>query len=236
MRPYRRRRDDKAVSSIIATVILLGITIVLVALLATFQLNLNAPPPKLWYIIQGNQTEQAWGDPTDCTNTTVYAHCNSLPAVFATVTGISPTFLALSTLALTFICNGTTLLSAPLPALEVIPGTGASPPPGSPVIGKCGTWDWGTGHGSSGTYFNRLLYYQQVHAGSPSVSQGDVLVVYSHPKNAFCDYNGYCPDDDYHGAPLWCSSVPNACTVYLKYQSGPTTQLLMSFSLYQFGG
>jgi flagellin-like protein len=234
---YRRsrlRRSQRGISNIIATVLLVAITIVLVIVLAEFRPNLGQPPPSIDYQVKGGLSEQAWSDPTDCSNTTQYAHCNALPAIFVAVNGFTPSYLALAHLNLIFLCNGTDLINASLANLEVVPGTGASPPANAPLIGSCGTWSWGEGGPGAftGTYFNRLLYYQQFTPGATGVSQGDVLVVFAHPTADFCDYSGNCPDDDYHGAPLWCFNVPGACTISVTYANGGTNDLVMSFSLY----
>jgi flagellin-like protein len=234
---HRWRRGShsrRGVSGIIATILLVAITIIAVVVLAVFRPALNQPPPSIDYVVKGGLSEQAWSDPTDCSNTTQYAHCNALPAIFVLINGYSPSYLSLAQLNLIFVCNGTDLIDSSLQSLEVIPGSGASPPANAPQIGSCGTWSWGEGGAGAftGTYFNRLLYYQQYTPGAAGIAQGDVLVIFAHPTNDFCDYSGYCPDDDYHGAPLWCFDVPGACNVYLTYSSGQTNDLVMSFSLY----
>ncbi|HEV8049166.1 MAG TPA: type IV pilin N-terminal domain-containing protein [Thermoplasmata archaeon] len=238
MRRYHRRRPSsiRAVSSVISVILLLAVTVILIAVVATFRFNLPTSSPHVWYTASGNESEQAWGDPTDCTNTTIYAACDPLPAVFVSMTSFTPSYISLSQLYLVFICNGTELMNGSLKALEVVPGTGSNPGSGSPVLKNCGTWNWGSGLGTSGTYFNRLLYYQQKTPGIPGIQQGDTLVVYSHPKLDFADRSGYNPDDDYHGAPLWCFTVQNACTLYLDYISGKQTSLVFSLSLYQLSG
>jgi FlaG/FlaF family flagellin (archaellin) len=238
MRFYRHRppSNARAVASVISVVLLVAVTVILVAVLATFRFNLPTQSPRVWYAAQGNESEEAWGDPTDCTNTSIYAACDPLPAVFVSVTSFTPSFIDLSKLKLVFLCNGTELLNGTLKSLEVVPGSGANPGSGSPTIKACGTWVWGSGHGTTGTYFNRLLYYQQKTAGVPGIQIGDILVIYSHPKLDFGDRTGHTPDDDYHGAPLWCFTVPSACTVYLDYVSGPQTSLVFSLPLFQLSG
>jgi flagellin-like protein len=232
----RRRRDHRAVSSVIAVVILVAITVVLVGVLATFRFNFPTQAPKVWYVAEGNESEEAWGDPTDCSNTSIYASCDPLPAVFLSVTSFTPSYIPLNQLKLIFICNGTELMNGTLTALSIVPGSGSNPGSGAPVLKNCGTWSWGSGLGTSGTFFNRLLYYQQKTPGVPGIEDGDILVVYSHPRLDFTDRSGNFPDDDYHGAPLWCFTVENACTLYLDYTSGTSTSLVFSISLFQLSG
>jgi flagellin-like protein len=238
MRRFRRRRPSgtRAVASVIAVVLLVAITVVLVGVLATFRFNLPTQAPQIWYAAEGNESEQAWGDPTDCTNTTIYAACNPLPAIFVSITSYTPSFIPLDQLELYFYCNGTDLLNGSLADFEVVPGSGANPGSSAPVIHNCGSWDWGTGQGTNGKDFNRLLYYQQRTPGLPGVESGDILVVYSHPKLNFCDRSGNCPDDDYHGAPLWCFTTPNACTIYLDYLQGTQESLIFTIQLFQLSG
>ena len=127
MRYFRRRRPARlrAVSSVIAVVLLVAITVVLVSVLALWRPNLPSQTPQVWYAAEGNESEQAWGDPTDCTNTTIYAACDPLPAIFVSVTSFTPSFIALSQLELSFYCNGTDLMNGSLQQLEVVPGPGA---------------------------------------------------------------------------------------------------------------
>ena len=238
MRRFHRRRPSgrRAVATIISVILLVAVTVILVGVLATFRFNLPTQTPHVWYTASGNESEEAWGDPTDCTNTTIHAACDPLPAVFVSMTQFTPSYISLSQLTLVFICNGTELMNGSLHALEIVPGSGSNPGAGAPVLKNCGTWNWGSGFGTSGTFFNRLLYYQQKTPGIPGIQIGDILVVYSHPKLSFSDRSGHNPDDDFHGAPLWCFTVPNACTLYLDYTSGSQTSLVFSLSLFQLSG
>ncbi|HKV90513.1 MAG TPA: type IV pilin N-terminal domain-containing protein, partial [Thermoplasmata archaeon] len=131
----------RAVASVIAVVLLVAITVVLVGVLATLRFNLPTQAPQVWYAAQGNESEEAWGDPTDCTNTSIHAACDPLPAVFVSVTAYTPSYISLTQLQLVFICNGTELMNGSLKALEVVPGSGANPGAGSPVLKSCGTWN-----------------------------------------------------------------------------------------------
>ncbi|HZY71002.1 MAG TPA: hypothetical protein VFF67_08525 [Thermoplasmata archaeon] len=219
----RHRRPRRGVSNLIAVILISGMTLAAGALLFLFRFNLPAKPVTVEYTIQGDQGLPAWGDPTDCTNQTLNATCDTLPAVFVVFTSHSPDNIPLSALQLTFICNQTTLLQANFQSLEVVPGTGANPGASAPHIANCGTWNWGSGHGYSGTYFNRLLYFQQLKPTLPVLANGDQLVVYIHPPADFCDRNNHCPDDDYHGVPPWCFAVPGDCTIYLSYTQNPVT-------------
>lgn len=219
----RHRRASRGVSNLIAVILILAMTIAAGSLLFLFRFNLPAKPVSVEYTLQGDQGLPAWGDPTDCTNQTLNATCDTLPAVLVVFTSHSPDNIPLSALQLTFICNRTVLLQASFESLEVVPGTGSNPGTGAPQIANCGTWSWGSGHGYTGSYFNRLLYFQQLKTSLPVLENGDQFVVYVHPSSTFCDRNGHCPDDDYHGVPPWCFNTPGACTMYLSYTQNPVT-------------
>ncbi|MGA7922432.1 MAG: archaellin/type IV pilin N-terminal domain-containing protein [Thermoplasmata archaeon] len=210
-----RRASRRGVSPVIATILLVAITVVLAAVLYGY-LSVSTPnqSPSISFIAKGFQSQQAWGDPTDCTNTTQYATCNSIPAVFMIFTSQIPQALLLSQLVFLLRCNGTSLVNGTLEAMEIVPGSGASPSPSSPVLGKCGNWT-PSASGNQATFFNRLAYYQQLFPGKTTLQDGDTMVIYAHPPGNFCDRNGNCPDDDFHGAPLWCFSVPGDCTAYI---------------------
>lgn len=220
----------RAISNIIAAVILVGMTVIAGVVLWAYRPPLPPAPASVDYQAVGNQSEPAWGDPTDCSNTTIYAKCGVLPAVDIVVVGHSPASIPLSQLSLTFMCNGTVLLNGSLQALEVVPGSGASPGRGSPTLGVCGTWSPNQ-FGFHSTFFNRLMFFKQIQVGSPTLASGDVIVIYGHPPGGFHDYRGNAGDnDDFHGAPAWCFSVPGACTVYLSL-SGSTAGVVATIPL-----
>lgn len=230
----RRRPNRLGVSQIVGVVLLLGITIAAGTLLWLFQPPLPGSPVNVEYEAIGDQSEPAWGDPTDCTNTTIYAECNDLPAFFIVFTSHAPSSIPLTALSLELRCNGTSLVNGTFAALEVIPGSGSNPGSGAPALGKCGTWD-PSPVGTGATYFNRLLYFQQLNSGAKVLENGDEFVVYIHPAVNFCDRSGHCPDDDYHGAPPWCFTTPNACQLILSYTQNPPS-LIASIAMTSLAG
>lgn len=216
------RGGRRGVSPIIGVVLILGITVVAGTLLWAFRPPLPGTPISVEYVAVGDQSEPAWGDPTDCTNTSIYAVCNDLPAFFIVFTAHSPVNLPLADLSFDLRCNGTSLVNGTFASMEVVPGSGASPGSGAPKLGNCGSWS-PSPVGTGATFFNRLLYFQQVQTGATILKNGDIFVVYLHPATDFCDRSGHCPDDDYHGAPPWCFTVPNACTIYISFTQSPPT-------------
>jgi hypothetical protein len=225
MGPRWRRRPAswrQAVSPIIASVLLSGITIC--AGVVLWSLRVPTPPTDISveYVAEGGETEPAWGDPTDCNNQSIYASCDGIPAFFIVFTAHAPDNLLLTNLDFEIRCNGTSLVNGTFAAMEVIPGTGANPTTGSPALGKCGSWSPNP-NGNQATYFNRLSFFEQIDPHARVLNDGDVFVVYQHPLTNFKDKSGNSPDDDYHGAPPWCFTVPNACTIVITYTAVPVS-------------
>jgi hypothetical protein len=214
-----RHRGRAGVSSMIAVTLLLAMTVAIGAILWSFRPPLPPSPVAVQYVALGDQSEPTWGDPTDCTNTTIYAECDTIPAFFVVFTSHSPTNIPLDDLSVEMRCNGTSLVNGTLAAMEVVPGTGASPSSDSPKLGNCGTWH-PSSVGTTATYFNRLMYFQQVTVGEPTLQNGDQLVVYVHAAN-FKDRSGNYPDDDYHGAPPWCFTLSSTCSLLITYTASP---------------
>lgn len=211
----------RAVSPIIAAILLTGITVAAGVILWQFRIQTPTPGVAIEYTVEGDQTEPAWGDPTDCSNTSIYANCDGIPAFFIVFTSHSPSQILLADLTFDLTCNGTSLLNGSFQNLEVIPGSGSNPGSGSPDLGKCGSWSPNP-HGTSATYFNRLAYFQQIVPTSKVLHDGDIFVVYEHPLANFCDRNNNCPDDDYHGAPPWCFTDPAVnCQIFVTYTGTP---------------
>ncbi|HEY6238385.1 MAG TPA: type IV pilin N-terminal domain-containing protein [Thermoplasmata archaeon] len=217
-----RHRGRAGVSPIIGVVLILGMTVAAGMILWMYRPPLPPSPVTVEYVASGDQSEPAWGDPTDCSNTTINANCDNLPAFFIIFTSHSPDAIPLTSLALELRCNGTSLVNGTFKAMEVVPGSGANPSSSSPKLGKCGTWS-PSPIGNTATYFNRLLYFQQVSVGSPTLKNGDLFVVYTHPAADFCDRSNHCPDDDFHGAPPWCFTVQSACEILITYTAHPVS-------------
>ncbi len=222
---WRRRRLSglRAVSPIIAALLLTAITIACGVVLWSLRIHTPTVGVQIDYVAEGDQTEPAWGDPTDCSNDTIYASCDGLPAFFIVFTAHSPQNIPLVDLDFEMLCNHTSLLNGTFAAMEVIPGTGANPGTGAPALGQCGTWH-PSKSGTTATYFNRLAYFEQIVPGTTVLHDGDIFVVYEHPLANFCDRNGNCPDDDYHGAPPWCFTSQSAdCEIQIAYTGNPAT-------------
>jgi flagellin-like protein len=66
VRRARRRRRPRGVASIIATILLVAITLVAGIFLWTFKFNTPAPSPLMSFSIRSGTSNPVWGDPTDC--------------------------------------------------------------------------------------------------------------------------------------------------------------------------
>jgi hypothetical protein len=206
------------VTPIISTILLVGITIAAGVSLWALQIKTPGLPTAVSYEVDGNQTVPAWGDGSDCTTTGGVQSCLLLPAFDIVFTEQSPGTLDLSKIQLVFFCNQTVYLQGTLRQVEWVPGTAGSPGAGAPQLGRCGSYV------PPSAAFNRFAYFQQLSPGAGTLKDGDLLVVYAHTFTTF-------HDDDFHGAPAWCYSVPNACEIVIGY-SGPPATTLLTIPLY----
>ena len=214
----RWRRGRRAVTPIIANILLLGMTVTAGALLFAFRPDLPQSPSSLYFSTYQGPGEPAWGDGSDCSNVNGVQQCKVLPSLDIILTASNPSSLLVSSLQIYFFCNGTIYLSATLNKVAWVPGsTGTVGTTGAPQLGKCGTYV------PPKAGFNRLLYFHQLTAASAHMENGDTIVLYS------ATFVG--GDDDFHGAPVWCFSTPGACTIDIVY-GGPPQAALAQIPLY----
>jgi flagellin-like protein len=146
----------------------------------------------------------------------------------------------------------TVLVTGPLSAMLWFPGVSTSPAPNAPHLGWCGNFDAGQWSGvpgllpADGTLYNRLGMFVPINQNYTMLANGDTFVLYIHyggfPLDYLCVAVGVglypswvCPNglsaipvfdyDDYHGAPPWCFTTPNACVIQLTYTGNPATLL-----------
>lgn len=140
--------------------------------------------------------------------------------------------------------TNTVLISGTLASMTWFPGSTSQPAPNAPYLGYCGGFDAGNDAGAAfGTLYNRLAIFVPVSADTSLLMAGDTFYLYIHNGGWPLDYAcitsgqpwGYdrsiCPNgitgaplldvDDYHGAPPWCFSSPQACTIYVTYTGTP---------------
>ncbi|HYK92748.1 MAG TPA: archaellin/type IV pilin N-terminal domain-containing protein [Thermoplasmata archaeon] len=65
-RRWRHRQRHRAVAPIIATILLVGLTVAAGVVVWMFRIKPPSPPPAVFYTAQGGLTYPVWGDPTDC--------------------------------------------------------------------------------------------------------------------------------------------------------------------------
>ena len=244
MRSRHAHLRTRAVTPIIATILLLAITIVAAAVLYS-AVNFTPPPSatQVYYRVQGGLTEPVYGDGSDCTTTNGVQTCDTLAAAEILVQSTQPTSgIQVNSLTFRFTCNGTIYLEAPLAAMEWVPGSNVIPGPNAPQLGHCGTYT------PPNAAFNRLAYFVQLTPGDPILSAGDDIVFFLHgfmcgsgsvlggsfEPNPHPGGGGSppCGDDDYHGGPTWCYTVPSSdCTISLI---SPTNTVL-SINIYSWG-
>lgn len=253
-----RRGRLRGVSEILATVLLVGITIAAMCIVYLIRLPLNGPPPTItWSAVNGVKFP-AWGDPTDCYPILPYSwpyylgngsgsprwdvymnawnvecedHDNGTYNLMNTtevlINSVSQP-IPLSGVEVEFVCyNGSTtsyLVKGWLGDMEWVPYAGSQNlSANAPLLGTCGTYD-PRGSGANSVYYNRLGFFNPLQHNISALMPGMSLVLYIHlpdsiieapnpiePESAW----GVADADDYHGAPLWCFTVPGSCSVEL---------------------
>jgi len=271
------------VSTVIAVVLLLGITIVAGVLLWSFEFAPPSAPPTVYYTASAGITYPVWGDPTDCwpvlphapsyylgngsgnprwnvymnawwndceygTNGT-YNFMNATEIVFTQVS--QP--IALASIQFNFVCHNTTpapsttfLVRGSLQAMSWFPGSSETLPADAPQLWSCGTFNAsGYGGGANSVYYNRLGFFKPLTFGASTLQPGDSIVIYVHSMNAVLEAPNpiepqstwYVNDfDDYHGAPAWCFTDPNACSIVLvdtAIRNQPVLATIPLISLHQ---
>ncbi len=216
MKTYRRSR--RGVSGIIATILLVAITIAAGVALWTFRIvSLPYAPPTFTYVAQGGVPEPVYGDGTDCSGggfgDTGNQVCLTLPATLLIISSHDPEDIPLTNLFFDMTCNGTTYLSASFASIEWVPGENAAPGAGAPELGSCGTFL------PPRAYFDRLAFFDQATPGATSLEVGDMIVIYD--KTFYCDDNGVVTscDEDFHGFPPWCISGGANCQLRIQYET-----------------
>ncbi|HYA69841.1 MAG TPA: archaellin/type IV pilin N-terminal domain-containing protein [Thermoplasmata archaeon] len=305
VRRWRRHRR-RAISEIIAAVLLIALTLVAGVLLWSLRIYTPPAPPSITVSLRSGGSNPVWGDPTDCqpygyslhsyplsgSGTTgqsgawrtawsnqcaspnVSGNFSALNTTQFVIASHSPAIIPLSDLNLTFVCNGhyapapyttinnTILVQGTLDSMTWFPGSTTSPAPNAPHLGWCGGFH-AAGYlgGAFGVLYNRLALFDPLKPGIPYLENGDTFLLYIHnggwPLDFYCVliqtglFGGNtvdCPlwspgaspstyaypvmdHDDYHGAPPWCFTNINACTIYIEYTGTPVTQVA-SISVY----
>lgn len=258
----RRASSRRGVTPIIATVLLLALTMVLVATL--YYIVRTPMPPQAPYL--GFQAEWNVGSVEllgDGDNAPGASQCPAATGHICFVQGtqfvlsqVSSPAPPISQILVQFMCNGTVALQstlAQITAASAIAGGGAgdgTPPTsaglcgGHYILNHCqdpsGNWVSGgcpsTDLNCFGSVGSGVPLYSMVYYTPTSTTS---LVV--EPGDTFTAYSGgYCISasidpsigDDYYGPPSWCNTIPGACSVQLFYTGNPQTYI-GGFSLAQ---
>jgi flagellin-like protein len=217
MARFQLRRARRGVTPVIETILLVGITVAAAAILYSFRPALPSAPLLLDTYVSTIANEPAYGDGSECRDVNGVQTCTSLPAIGIVL--VDPPPIVLTDLQFIFLCNGTVYISSSLSAMEWVPGSTGTVGTG-PQVSHCGSFT------PPKTMWNRVAFFEQVSPGDPVLHPGDMLVFYAHTFLTF-------KDDDFHGAPEFCYSVPNACTIQLYYTGVPTS-IAFQLDLYGF--
>jgi hypothetical protein len=200
---------------VIATILLLGITLVLVVVLyEEIVVPLPRPAPYVGYEYSYSTSEPAWGDGSDCTGG-MNPTCQTLPALIFTVTGVGSPAPNYNNTKLIFECGGTVYLEGTLWQLDLNPASGAMPGPGAPQLQRCGSFI------PPMAAFNRMLFFDPLTTTARSqVQAGDQIVVFVHTSLSWLT-----TDDDYHGTPTSCYQNYDSCSITILYTGSPAETL-----------
>ncbi|HYA10887.1 MAG TPA: archaellin/type IV pilin N-terminal domain-containing protein [Thermoplasmata archaeon] len=199
------------------------------------------PFPYLAYNVQywlgngtGNATDQnrwntymnAWWDECENSDNGTY---NLMDAARIVITGVSQS-IPLADLQFKFLCTNqtprytqTVLVQGNISDMEWVPGGSQNLSAKAPTLGTCATYD-PRGSGANSVYYNRLGFFDPLNTNVQVLTPGMTLVIYIHTPDSILEAPNPLepqstwnqPDaDDYHGAPLWCFTVPGSCTVEL---------------------
>jgi len=182
----------------------------------------------------GNSTDQnryntymdAWWDDCEYGDSGTY---NLMNATEVLITGVS-TPIPLSGIEFEFICVNTTptpettyLVQGQLGSMEWVPGGSQNLSSTAPYLGTCATYD-PRGSGANSVYYNRLGFFNPLDTRIAALEPGMSLVIYVNTPDAIIEAPNPLEDqsvwnigdlDDYHGAPLWCFTVPGSCSIEL---------------------
>lgn len=229
MRRVQRRLRSKrrGISPVIATILLLAITIILVATLYYFiKVPLSPPPP----VVQ-------LSDVYNATNVVVYGEGNNpgssnCPGASATCTTAGSIFVVaqvqgtvdVALVTVQFVCEGAVVMSGSLTSIESPQTTAIGAHnlntlcpaqvglPGPSCIGY---------PASSGGQLGDMVYFLPLSATIGGMQSGSELVVYS----SICSHQIGTAGSFYYGAPQECSIVNSGCSIQLIYTGQPTALL-----------
>ncbi|HZY71113.1 MAG TPA: hypothetical protein VFF67_09090 [Thermoplasmata archaeon] len=229
-----RSRSGRGASPIYAQLFIVGMTIAAGSVLWLFRPPVPPQPASLEYFAFGGQSEQTWGDGSDCKNVNGEQNCLSIGAIDIVLTQWSPDVLPIGSVSFYLICNGTVYLSATLRQMAWIPGSQGTPAGNAPQLGVCGKFV------PPAAAFNRLAFFEQLNPNSTDLVHGDEIVLFEPFEPPNCPSPKYrgavlvACDDDFHGAPGWCFSIPSACSIDLVY-TGPPSTVVTEIPLFGLG-
>ena len=200
----------------------------------------------------GNTTDEdryntymnAWWDDCEYGDNGTYNLMDAARIVITSVTQAVP----LDALEFRFLCTNTTptytqtiLVSGLVSDMTWVPGGSQNLSTNAPTLGVCATYDPRANNGANSVYYNRLGFFDPLDPNATVLEPGMAIVIYIHTPNSI--YEAPNPleaqstwnlpdDDDYHGAPLWCFTVPGSCTVQLIDTDWSSPVIIMDAPVY----
>ena len=192
-----------------------------------------------------NSYMNAWWNDCEYGTNGTYNVMNATEIVFTQLS--QP--VSLASVQFNFICHNTTpaptttfLVRGSLQAMSWFPGASETLPADAPYLWSCGSFNAsGFGGGANSVYYNRLGFFKPLTPNATMLEAGDSLVIYVNTFNAVLEAPNpiepqstwYLNDiDDYHGAPGWCFTSPNACDIVLVDTALKTQPVLATIPLF----
>jgi len=182
----------------------------------------------------GNRTDQnlyntymnAWWSDCEYGDNGTY---NVMDAARIVITSVSQP-IPLDQITFQFVCTNTTptyqqtyLVQGLLGDMTWVPGGSQNLSANAPYLGVCASYN-PQGSGANSVYYNRLGFFDPLNPNVQVLTPGEAIVIYIHTPDSIYEAPNplepqsawNAPDaDDYHGAPMWCFTVPGSCEIQL---------------------
>lgn len=224
-RRWRVRRQH-GVAEIIGAILLVALTIVAGVILWTFRISTNPAAPNVNFVVRSGGSNPVWGDPSDCQpqgqwsyplssyrtwlndwipqcypggpGQGVSGNFSTLNSSELIVSATSALDIPLSSITLTFLCNGryapapyttentTVLVTGTLASMLWFPGQTTEAPANAPHLGWCGGFSAGNFSyvkglvPANGWLYNRLAVFVPLTPGKLVLQAGDTFILYLH--------------------------------------------------------
>jgi flagellin-like protein len=158
--------------------------------MASYAGGMSASQARAWVgnYYDGPNTKTWYGQCGDGNDGAVTGNFSSLNTSQIIISTHSPSYIPLSEIDLTFVCNNasttggrTILINGSLASMVWFPGSTSQPAADAPYLGYCGNFNAGGFNGGAfGTLYNRLGLFVPLNQGVDGLENGDTFILYIH--------------------------------------------------------